>query len=1043
VDVRIFLSSISVDLGSARERILKLLSVIPAELVHMETFGSDETRPVDYSLGQVRKCNLFVGIYAERYGTVDPKTGKSVTELEYHEARRMLNAGRLKGLLVYMLDSAAAWKVEHVDREAANVRGLTSLKAEIKQNHTVTFFSDVDALSLSILKDILRKIGIGTRVAFRPREVLASMPSPRRGPLGMEHYTERDAAIFRGRESDVASLCELVETHPLVLLIGDSGIGKTSLIQAGVAPALRKKGWFFGSCRPLDDPDRTISTTLWLNLMEGVPPDENITTVFDLIASAYGDQKILIVVDQFEDIMPKLGTKTTQGLLNALALVHNAPRPNLRVVVCYRGDAEPKVGTYWQAVSGSASGLPRFYLGPMSHESSRAALTEMVYGDNKVSEKAEIERFVAKAVDDIRAESLQSVGVEIYPPFLQMVAEAVAKNTADENTPPNVQLYESLGGAREIIGQYLANQLKVLGPRSKECRLILVSLASRQRRLRKSVEEIAEETSVRADLIDTCLSDLTNLRLIRPIESSWEIVHDFLAKKVFEELIAPEDREARLFRDVLVAKAAAYEKTGELLNFKEHLGVYAHRSRIPCTPQEVQLLFVSSLAGNGPVEFFLRSVPAEYPEAWAGQQIAVEESPLQENAYRFLTRHGKTFSLGTLAGVFGDYKLQSELAGWIRQFANRDDIDLLLKLRRKKAELTREAADETVEQIFGPSDCDLMKRLLRSPQSRDIRLACRTLASHSSPAELGEYRVGVAAGSQDQRVASICGLGACGTWSDIRMLVSKLNAKQTQAKEKEVCAHAIALWAQRNDRPGLLRKLLLGQTAVCRGALGALEGHRGGLSVRLLLQQQRRLPNEVAQAVRRTAKSGDVRVLKRFLRGVHLDQSMRDILLSLLSAGGATEAEFVLRLIAEKDYEVYFWNVPILARALSQAAGASLKPWLFKLIESDEFWRYVHEEERGENPLPVKLARNLYLFKRLVGVALANSCDQSDWQVLKRLVFHEYWPIRMAAAETIAAFGALNELNELVEAAQRAAADEPDQGVMEALRLLDWKLYQR
>jgi hypothetical protein len=67
VDVTTFLSSTSVDLGPARERILKLLSVIPAELVHMETFGSEESRPVDYSLEQLRKCNLFVGIYAERY----------------------------------------------------------------------------------------------------------------------------------------------------------------------------------------------------------------------------------------------------------------------------------------------------------------------------------------------------------------------------------------------------------------------------------------------------------------------------------------------------------------------------------------------------------------------------------------------------------------------------------------------------------------------------------------------------------------------------------------------------------------------------------------------------------------------------------------------------------------------------------------------------------------------------------------------------------------------------------------------------------------
>ena len=49
----------------------------------------------------------------------------------------------------------------------------------------------------------------------------------------------------------------------------------------------------------------------------------------------------------------------------------------------------------------------------------------------------------------------------------------------------------------------------------------------------------------------------------------------------------------------------------------------------------------------------------------------------------------------------------------------------------------------------------------------------------------------------------------------------------------------------------------------------------------------------------------------------------------------------------------------------------------------------------------------------------------------------------MAAAERIAAFGGISELNELIQAAQGAAKEKPDQGVMEALRLLDWKLYKR
>ncbi len=1007
----------------------------------METFGSDETRPVEYSLGQLRECTLFVGVYAERYGTVDPKSNLSVTELEYREAFRMVKEGRLQGLLVYMLDPAAAWRVEYVDRDPSSVNALKSLKEEIKQNHTVTFFDDVENLSLCVLRDILRKVGVGPSTVFRPRTTFPVRQPQWRGPLGMEHYTERDAAFFRGRESEIAAVCELVEQHPLVLLIGDSGIGKTSLIQAGVAPALRKNGWAFASCRPLDDPDRIIPTTVWSCLMEGVPPQAHISTVLELVASDHTSRNVLIVIDQFEDVIPRLGTKDTYGLLNALAQVHTNPRHNLRLVVCYRGDAEPKVGMYWQTVSGSASGLPRFYLGPLSQEGATSALAEMLVTQSPRGAQTELERLLKVTVADVRAESVQSLGIETYPPFLQMIAETLAKSPSSEDVPPNLQLYQSFGSARGIIGRYLVNQLRVLGPRGKECRLVLISLASRKRRLRKAVGEIAQETSISAELVELCLADLTRLRLVRPIESSWEIVHDFLAQKVFDELVAPEERDARVFRNVLVAKAEAYERTGELLNFKEHLGTYAHRSRITCTPQEVELLFASSLAGNGPVQFFLRSVPSSYPLAWAEQRKDSEQATIQVNAYRFLLKTGQRFDLKTLAEIFNDYKLQSELAPLIKQFASHDELDILLKLRKKKAELTRAAADEMIERLADLEERELIERLLRSSQAREIRLACRILIPHTCPTRLEEYRAGFSARSLGKKVEPICGLGTCGTWADIRLLLARLKARRTPAREREVCAHAVAFWAQRNRRPSLLRNLILGQAEVCRGVLGALEGDRTGVSIQLLLNQQKRFPEEVAQAVRRTAGPSDVHALRRFLKKAHLDQDIRDILIGFLAAGGAPEVQFALQLIASKDYEVNFWNVPVLAKVLGEAADTSLKPWLLQLIESDEFWRYVREEERGERPLPVKSPRNLYLFKRLVGVALVRICDESDWEVLKKLVFHDYWPIRMAAAEKVSEFGGSRELDELVEAAQQKAKEEPDQGIMHALQLLDWKLY--
>jgi hypothetical protein len=1040
MDLRIFLSSTHDDLEDARQKILRLLSVLPADLVHMETFGSDETKPIDYCLQQVRKSNLFIGVYAERYGTVDPASGRSISELEYREAAAMLKRGGLLALLVYILDSAANWRVEFVDREQGRVEALAALKDELKKNHTAVFFKDPEELSLQVLKDILRKVGVGTGAVFRPRRAPAESCTQREGPLGMEHYTERDAAIFRGREDAIADVVRVVESSSIALLIGDSGIGKTSLIQAGVFPILRSRGWVVASSRPLDNPDRSIPGMLWSQLMEGLLPAAGLANVLELVADAHRGRSVLVVIDQLEDVISGIGTGEVSNLLAALTRIHGSPPGNLHLLLSYRGDAEPKVGRYWQTISGSASGLPRYYLQPLSIAGAMSALEETLSSVLSEITVAKSSELLEEIVAELNLESMRSVGVAIYPPFLQMIAETVFKKAQDSATSADVALYRSLGSAREIIGRYLGSRLHILGPRVKESRAVLVSLAAPTSRLRKSSAEISTDTGLARGAVETCLADLSSLRLVHAVGASWEITHDFLAQKVIEDLVAPEEREARVFRDVLIAKAAAFRSTGEILSVKEHLGVYAHRSQITPARDEAELLFVSHLAGNEPVRYFLRNIEPSLPIAWAHQYLTSTEEKIKQNAHRYLIRSGVKFMLGVLAEVFSDHKLQSELAQYINQYATNDDVQLLLRLRRKKAELTREAAYKQLEMLIDPSDAGTLQKLIRSAKPSDVRLLCRLLIAQARARRVSEYRARLRERALVNRIAAACGLAEVGTRRDVNQLFQTLSKRGAPLAEREVISYAIAYWAQARKDRALLRRLLNGPKRVCRGVISALEGDRAGLDVGDLLEKYSQIPFEVAEAVRRTAKSRDVPRLRRFVSGTSLEPSSRDLLIALLEVGDGKTVRWVAELAASKDYQVYFWNVPALARSMSKAATSSIKPWLKSLTEADEFWKYTGAE-RGKRPLPVQFSENLYLFKRLVGITLATLCNRKDWTLLRRLVFHDYWLIQIAAAERIAQFAGIQELNDLVEEARRMAKDEADPGVVYALTLIDEKLY--
>src|SRR5947207_4247866 len=59
--------------------------------------------------------------------------------------------------------------------------------------------------------------------------------------IGLASFTEGDRTFFAGRGDEIENLLRLVRRDTLTLLYGVSGLGKTSLVQAGLFPALREE----------------------------------------------------------------------------------------------------------------------------------------------------------------------------------------------------------------------------------------------------------------------------------------------------------------------------------------------------------------------------------------------------------------------------------------------------------------------------------------------------------------------------------------------------------------------------------------------------------------------------------------------------------------------------------------------------------------------------------------------------------------------------------------------------------------------------------
>jgi hypothetical protein len=83
---RVYVSSTFKDLKECREKVIIALKRMGHEDVAMEYYVAQDERPLDKCQKDVASCDLYIGVFAWRYGYVPEGYDKSITELEYREA---------------------------------------------------------------------------------------------------------------------------------------------------------------------------------------------------------------------------------------------------------------------------------------------------------------------------------------------------------------------------------------------------------------------------------------------------------------------------------------------------------------------------------------------------------------------------------------------------------------------------------------------------------------------------------------------------------------------------------------------------------------------------------------------------------------------------------------------------------------------------------------------------------------------------------------------------------------------------------------------
>ena len=148
--MKVFLSSTYMDLVEHRVAAVDALERLGQQAGRMEVFGARPEEPLTACLAEVAECDLFVGIYAHRYGFIPPGSDISITEAEFDYARKSN-----KPIFCFVVDEDHPWPPKMIEDGLAKTK-LQTFKAKVSSGVVRDKFTTPQDLALKLATAIGR-----------------------------------------------------------------------------------------------------------------------------------------------------------------------------------------------------------------------------------------------------------------------------------------------------------------------------------------------------------------------------------------------------------------------------------------------------------------------------------------------------------------------------------------------------------------------------------------------------------------------------------------------------------------------------------------------------------------------------------------------------------------------------------------------------------------------------------------------------------------------------------------------------------------------
>jgi tetratricopeptide (TPR) repeat protein len=225
--LRVYLSSTYQDLIEFRRKVAETLTKLGYEVIGMEGYVASDDRPVDKCIADVRAADIYIGIFAWRYGFVPPGHDHSITELEYRAASQ---AGKER--LIFLTRDDALWPANQIERDAEPQ--VERLRNELRLAHIVEFFATANELATSVVTAVTTVADQRLQAAVETLRSQQAAADLRRGRelRPVVNLPPLEVARFIDRVDERETLRGFLDRDDvrLVKVVGRGGMGKSALV---------------------------------------------------------------------------------------------------------------------------------------------------------------------------------------------------------------------------------------------------------------------------------------------------------------------------------------------------------------------------------------------------------------------------------------------------------------------------------------------------------------------------------------------------------------------------------------------------------------------------------------------------------------------------------------------------------------------------------------------------------------------------------------------------------------------------------------------